>query len=75
VSRLRVRSPQLPRESYAYLLGVYLGDGCLGEVGTSWSLRITLDEAYPGIIDSCCEAIEVLRGNGPIDADRTTASS
>jgi hypothetical protein len=51
----------LPRDTYAYLLGVYLGDGCLGTVGNSWSLRITLDEIYPGIIESCCDAIEVLR--------------
>jgi hypothetical protein len=52
----------LPAETYAYLLGVYLGDGCLTPAKASWSLRIALDEAYPGIIESCCDAIEVLRG-------------
>lgn len=53
---------KLPRGVYAYLLGVYLGDGCLGNSGNSWSLRIALDEAYPGIVSSCCNAIELLRG-------------
>jgi hypothetical protein len=56
------RLKRLPADTYAYLLGVYLGDGCLMPVGSSWSLRIGLDEAYPGIIDSCCDAIEILRG-------------
>jgi len=53
---------RLPADTYAYLLGVYLGDGCLMPVGSSWSPRIALDEAYPGIIHSCCDAIEILRG-------------
>jgi len=52
----------LPRHTYAYLLGVYLGDGCIGRSGTSWSLRIALDDAYPGIVESCCDAIEEIRG-------------
>jgi hypothetical protein len=50
---------------YAYLLGAYLGDGCLTQKGSSWSLRITLDESYPGIIEECCSAIEVIRGRRP----------
>jgi hypothetical protein len=53
---------KLPRGVYAYLLGVYLGDGCLSHIGNSWSLRIALDEAYPGIVESCCNAIELVRG-------------
>src|SRR2546423_9554335 len=36
---------------YAYLLGLYLGDGCLSEGrGSVYKLRITLDQRYPGII-------------------------
>src|SRR5438270_3406076 len=52
----------LPQEAYAYLLGVYLGDGWLSRNGSSWALRIVLDELYPGIIARCCEAIQELRG-------------
>jgi len=54
------RAQLLKRESdYAYLLGIYLGDGYIapGRRGV-WRLRITLDAKYPGIIDECAEAIE-----------------
>ena len=29
---------------------------------STWTLHIALDEAYPGIIESCCDAIEQIRG-------------
>jgi hypothetical protein len=42
----------LPPDDYAYLLGMYLGDGCLARTGRGgYSLRITLDSVYPGIIE------------------------
>jgi hypothetical protein len=47
---------RVPPEAYAYLLGLYLGDGCISLTGRSvrfFLLRVTLDNAYPGIIDSC----------------------
>lgn len=45
--------------AYAYLLGMYLGDGCLSEGAHEvWRLRITLDAAYPGIVAECASAIE-----------------
>ena len=38
--------------AYAYLLGLYLGDGCLPEGPRGvWHLRLTLDSRYPGIIE------------------------
>src|SRR5581483_9043982 len=56
----------LPNAAYAYLLGLYLGDGCLTRSGgTSWSLRVTLDEAYPLIIEECCNSVEQIRGRRP----------
>src|SRR5260370_42254561 len=36
---------------------MYLGDGYITANGSSWMLRITLDMAYPGIIDECCGAV------------------
>jgi hypothetical protein len=48
----------LPTADYAYLLGMYLGDGWLAKNGSSFILRITLDEAYPGIIAECEQAIQ-----------------
>jgi hypothetical protein len=56
---------QLPGESYAYLLGVYLGDGHLRRWGDGWTLRVTLDAAYLGIVEECATAIERLRGVTP----------
>ena len=50
----------LPPAAYGYLLGIYLGDGCISRGGRVWRMRITLDSRYPGIIDRTREVIEVL---------------
>jgi hypothetical protein len=39
--------------SYAYLLGLYLGDGHLAGNGRSWQLVVSLDGRYEAIIDEC----------------------
>lgn len=41
-------------------MGLYLGDGCISRMGRVWRLRIALDSKYPGIIDSCRKAIDVV---------------
>ena len=45
--------------SYSYLLGVYLGDGCIvtTPAGAAW-LVITLDVAYPGIVEETASAVK-----------------
>jgi hypothetical protein len=48
------------RQQYAYLLGVYLGDGCLAVSDSYVALSIAFDPKYPGIIDECKAAIEAL---------------
>jgi hypothetical protein len=49
----------IPPGPYAYLLGLYLGDGCISQHHRKvYSMRITLDSAYPGIIKECCAALE-----------------
>lgn len=50
----------LPAKAYSYLLGLFLGDGCISRHPRAWRLRITLDKKYPGIIDRCREAIDTL---------------
>ena len=58
---------------YAYLLGSYLGDGCIfAQSGTrSHYLRVTLDTAYPGIIEETAAAMAAIRGRSVrIEADR-----
>jgi hypothetical protein len=51
---------RLPAAAYCYLLGIYLGDGCISRRPRAWQLRVTLDAKYPGIIDRCREAIDIL---------------
>ena len=44
-------SRQLPAADYAYLFGMYLGDGCISAAPRGvYKLRIACDMAYPGII-------------------------
>ena len=50
----------LPAAAYCYVLGLYLGDGCISRDRRVWRLRITLDQKYPAIIDRCREAIDML---------------
>ncbi|OBJ39393.1 hypothetical protein A5630_02400 [Mycolicibacterium mucogenicum] len=50
----------LPAAPYAYLLGLYLGDGCISRSRQVWRLRIALDEKYPAIIARCREAIDAV---------------
>lgn len=54
---------ELPAPSYAYLLGLYLGDGAISRTRT-WRLRIALDMKWPGIVLECVNAMRaVLPGN------------
>ncbi len=55
----------LPAEEYAYLLAVYLGDGCVSRVARTTSLRVTLDTAYPGIIATIVDTVAAVRGRPP----------
>ena len=52
---------EINERSYAYLLGLYLGDGCLSEHPRNvFKLRIVLDERYLNIIGESIEAIETV---------------
>jgi hypothetical protein len=47
--------------AYVYLLGMYLGDGCLSAHPRGvFKLRISLDERYPGIVEECARAIHAV---------------
>ena len=60
-------SPNLPepREDYAYLLGLYLGDGCISRASTRdkdvWKLRIACADAWPGLRQECEQAMSAVR--------------
>ncbi|HEV3473960.1 MAG TPA: hypothetical protein VG602_01140 [Actinomycetota bacterium] len=43
--------------AYVYLLGLYLGDGCIATHPRAYKLRIILDSAYPKMIEEAADAI------------------
>jgi len=54
----------IDEEAYAYLLGAYLGDGCLALYPRGvYHLRITCDLKYPDIIDEIATHIVIVRGS------------
>jgi len=54
-----------PHADYAYLLGLYLGDGCISRAGARdnevWKLRIICADAWPGLIRECERAMRSIR--------------
>ncbi|GGZ68967.1 transcriptional regulator [Streptomyces echinoruber] len=61
--------PRLPEEpaAYAYLLGLYLGDGCISAFAKGvYFLRITCADAWPGLIDACAEAMRLVRPDNKV---------
>jgi hypothetical protein len=46
------------RSEYAYLLGLYLGDGSIARYPRTYRLTISLDRGHPGIVGECVEAME-----------------
>ncbi|MGA5409012.1 transcriptional regulator [Streptomyces lavendulocolor] len=61
--------PGMPedRAAYAYLLGLYLGDGCISEHrrGVHY-LRIACADAWPGLIDACEAAMRAVRPDNSV---------
>jgi hypothetical protein len=47
-------------QAYAYLLGMYLGDGYINKEPRTYKIRISLDSRYPNIIESCARTIETI---------------
>jgi hypothetical protein len=65
-------SPVLPepQADYAYLLGLYLGDGCISLAGARdkkvWKLRIACADAWPGLIQECARAMIAIRPDNKV---------
>src|SRR4051794_11246517 len=54
--RVEMRRPA-DNLTYAYLLGLYLGDGCITAPRRSLQLVIACDARYPGLIEAAAEAV------------------
>ncbi|MEU3463174.1 transcriptional regulator [Streptomyces sp. NPDC006733] len=53
--------------AYAYLLGLYLGDGCLSAQPRGvYALRIACADAWPGLIESCEAAIRAIHPDNAV---------
>lgn len=53
-------APPADTEAYSYLLGLYLGDGCVSahpRSGSGYYLRIACADAWPGLIAACGDAM------------------
>jgi hypothetical protein len=48
----------LPARAYAYLLGIYLGDGMIAKVGRTLALRVFMDSRYPILIGQVVGAMQ-----------------
>lgn len=63
-----------PHADYAYLLGLYLGDGCISRAGARekdvWKLRITCADAWPGLIRECERAIGTIRPDNKVRTEQ-----
>ena len=57
-----------PQGDYAYLLGLYLGDGCISRQGHKevWTLRITCADAWPGLQEECRRVMLVVRPDNSV---------
>lgn len=63
VTCFRCNRGWVDEEAYAYLLGVYLGDGHLTSYPRNvYQLRVACDQKYPGIIDEIATHIVIVRG-------------
>jgi hypothetical protein len=69
-------SPALPEphDDYAYLLGLYLGDGCISRSSTKdkevWKLRIMCADAWPGLIEECARAVSTIRPGNKVSTQQ-----
>ena len=50
-------------QAYAYLFGLYLGDGCISRAPRVYRLRIALDGIYPEIVEECRVAMSKVLPN------------
>ncbi|WP_145810491.1 transcriptional regulator [Kribbella amoyensis] len=61
----------LDSASYAHLIGLYLGDGCLSKLAKGvYSLRIACDTAYPRLISEATESIVAVHPTRPVHLTR-----
>jgi hypothetical protein len=61
----------LPATEYAYVLGMYLGDGYLAEFPRTTSMRIFCDARYPLIVREVMSALSTLHPHNRVSASQS----
>jgi hypothetical protein len=56
------------RYGYSWLLGYYLGDGCVSEGRRTFQLRVVLDARYPEVIEECQTAMKMVLPDARVHA-------
>jgi hypothetical protein len=57
----------MKRDFYSYVLGLYLGDGCIQQPRpTCFSIVISLDASYPGIVEHAAQALAACFPDTPV---------
>ncbi|MGW5634862.1 transcriptional regulator [Streptomyces sp. NPDC003832] len=56
--------PPADEAAYSYLLGLYLGDGCISPSKAGYYLRIACSDAWPGLIEACVAAVAAVNPSG-----------
>ena len=51
---------KIDKSAYSYILGIYLGDGCINKMPRTYKLRIFLDAKYMTIIDEVEQNLRIL---------------
>lgn len=68
-----------PRRDYAYLLGLYLGDGCINVMGDPkkrvWVLRIACADKWPGLTAECKRAMSAIRPDNKVSTQQSIGCS
>jgi hypothetical protein len=63
--KIRATEPDF-RFHYAYMLGIYLGDGCISPHPRTYCLRVVMDKKYPNIINQVINSMAVLAPNNSV---------
>jgi intein-encoded DNA endonuclease-like protein len=58
------------RKNYAYVLGLYLGDGDISKVNYTYRIRIVQDSKYPNILRSIEESLQQLLPNNKVQCKK-----
>ena len=58
---------RLPIPEYTYLLGIYLGDGCISRARSGYALRLFQDMRYEDLIDAWAGAVQAVMPDNAVN--------